>query len=40
MPMGDILHIDINNVELYIDRFMEGETSNAEEKELYHTCHW
>lgn len=35
MPMGDILHIDINNVELYIDRFMEGETSNAEEKELY-----
>lgn len=33
--MGDILHIDINNVELYIDRFMEGETSNAEEKELY-----
>ncbi len=35
MPMGDILHIDINNVELYIDRFMEGETSNDEEKELY-----
>lgn len=35
MPMGDILHIDINNVELYIDRFMEGDTSNAEEKELY-----
>ena len=35
MPMGEILHIDINNVELYIDRFMEGETSNAEEKELY-----
>ena len=33
--MGDILHIDINNVELYIDRFMEGETSNTEEKELY-----
>lgn len=35
MPMGDTIHIDINNVELYIDRFMEAETSNAEERELY-----
>ncbi|MBO4598623.1 MAG: hypothetical protein J5676_12255 [Bacteroidaceae bacterium] len=33
--MGDTIHIDINNVELYIDRFMEAETSNAEERELY-----